>query len=438
MKKGCSIFLLLLCKVVFCNAQESSTIKSVKEVDAGLGFKNKVVEFYEKGNKGYNDILQNNQRSNINSSRANVYISGGITVENDPPGWTRSKSKTKPNRTMARDRQIRNAQIEQYNQKVREYNRMIEEQRRIEEERREAERREREKIEYERKYNAEYSRVLIQTEKKFNQQVDFALQQRENMKVLRTAKIDDLAAYSGYVPSEGQTVKSKPRRNTSIAGIVSKSNGNVGLQGRIPNAAHINSTISLTNTDNFPEERVVIRLENRPEGDPLGNALFYSQKGVEASTLGETMAYQRKAVWAMSEAIIGNSGMPQNINVDLRKQVEYAIRKQQKERALQDMDKIKQNTGMLTPEEQKEFKKIEDNLKEIQANRNINRHQMPNQQQSETNHHNNSEQANPTTSNKSRQDKNNTKSLPEEDLGPLYKRIAELKEQIKVRMSKKQ
>lgn len=211
-----------LCPVVAQDDGGFGDIKSVKEVDAGLGFKNKEVEFYEKGNRGYNEVLRNSQNRQ-SSNMAKIVLSGGVQVSHEPPpGWTTSKLRSSSSQTYIRNRQIRNAQIEKHNQKVREHNRMIEEQRRQDEIRREEARREKERIEQQKRFDAEFNQVMTQTAGRFGRQVDFALQQRENMEILKNAKIDDLPARSGYVPSEGETVSSRPRQRTSLAGIVSK------------------------------------------------------------------------------------------------------------------------------------------------------------------------------------------------------------------------
>ena len=214
-----------LCPVVAQDDGGFGGIKSVKEVDAGLGFKNKEVEFYEKGNRGYNEVLrnyQNNQRSSNRNSEGYEYRSGGIQVDKDPPSWARTSPQLKLRQTAIRNRQIRNAQIEKHNQEIREHNRLIEEQRRLDEERREVQRQIREYLKQQRKYNAEYNRVMDQTAGRFNSQVSFVIQQRENMEVLKDAKIDHLSDKSGYIPSEGETIGSRPRQRTSLAGIVSK------------------------------------------------------------------------------------------------------------------------------------------------------------------------------------------------------------------------
>lgn len=327
MKTRCFVLLILFFVFFLSKAQELDNVKSQKFVNTFFGGYWDI-EFNEKGNDGYNEVLKNHQNNqSSNNKRSQVYYqSGGIMVDNDPPAWTKSRSNIKNKQEVIRNRQIRNAQINNYNQKIREHNRIINEQRRLNEERREAERREKERREYQKKYNAEFNRVMDQTLDRFNRQVDFALQQKENMRILKGKDITTLPPiYSGYVPSNGQTVKPS-RSRTSYGEIVTRGGKPAGKNLD----SHMVPTTLIKNIDKYQEIEFASRKhDKRKEGDPLGNALYYAKKGVNASTIGDKMTYQRKSAWAMSEEITGNGGSL-NINLDLKKKIERAVLKQGK------------------------------------------------------------------------------------------------------------
>lgn len=209
-----------LCPVIAQDDDVLRGIKSVKEVDAGLGFKNKEVEFYENGNRGYNEVLrnyQNNQRSSNRSSGVYEYRSGGIQVDRDPPSWARTSPQSKSRQTAARNRQIRNAQIEEYNQEVREHNRMIEEQRRLDEERREAERQETKQI----LYNEGYARSMASSAQNYERNLQILREMDNRMETIRNNhELDGIPRYSGYVSSGSSNMITK----RSKAGIFPKRN----------------------------------------------------------------------------------------------------------------------------------------------------------------------------------------------------------------------
>ena len=110
----------------------------------------------------------------------------------------------------------------------------------------------------------------------------------------------------------------KPSTKTSISGIVSRKNRGIAVKGLESNAIPITQ---IKKDDHVPPFVIV---NNRPEGDPLGNALYYAKKGVEAKTIGETMIYQKKSAWALSEAI-GKNGLKNTMNPQIQAQVERAV-----------------------------------------------------------------------------------------------------------------
>lgn len=173
------------------------------------------------GNRIYEEVRKQNTDNTRN--RVHEYRSGGITVDCDPPAWTKSRSQSKSNQTAIRNRQIRNAQIEQRNQEIREQNRIIEEQRRLDEELREAERQERIRQRKQQLFNEGYTRSIICSARSFERKMQKLDQMEQNMEYIRNNhQLDGLPRLSGYIPSDGETVNSNPRKKTSLAGIVPK------------------------------------------------------------------------------------------------------------------------------------------------------------------------------------------------------------------------
>ena len=258
-----------LCPVAAQNNDGFGDIKSVKEVDAGLGFKNKEVEFYEKGNSGYNEVLrnyQNNQRSSNRSSGVYEHRSGGIQVDRDPPSWARTSPQSKSRQTTIRNRQIRNAQIEKHNQEIRAYNQMIVEQRRLEEERREAERQEKIRREKQRLYNEGYARSMASSARSYERNLHTLREMNYRMEDIRNNhQLDGIPRYSGYVSSGSSKVTTK----RSKVGILPKRNEQKSNNGLDFNAVPITQISDASSPDFLPIEiptrRTYRAIELKPE-----------------------------------------------------------------------------------------------------------------------------------------------------------------------------
>ena len=331
MKNYISLFLIVLLFMArpapaqdVNDLMEFDDIKSAKWVDGGIMGGYWDIEFKEKtykaGNEGYNNVLQNYQQQNVRrrNSQVNEFRSGGIQVDSDPPAWARKPARTFSKQAKEQQRRQRNAQIERHNREIREYNQRIAEERAREEARREAARRAEREREQQLRYNAEYARAMANSATRFARQVDNAYQQRENIEILRNSKIDHSRSFSSGHSHTDEVVRMKPSTKTSISGIVSRKNRGIAVKGLESNAIPITQ---IKKDDHVPPFVIV---NNRPEGDPLGNALYYAKKGVEAKTIGETMIYQKKSAWALSEAI-GKNGLKNTMNPQIQAQVERAV-----------------------------------------------------------------------------------------------------------------
>ena len=305
--------------------KEFDDIKSARWVDGGiLGNGYWDIEFKEKtheeGNSRYTNVLEKYQQQSVRrkNSQVNEYRSGGIQVDNDPPAWASKPNRSLSHQTKEQQRRQRNAQIANYNQAVRENNRRITEERAREEARREAARRAEREREYQRRYNAEYARAMANSAPRFARQVDNAYRQKENMEILRNSKIDHSRTFSSGHSHTDEVIRTKPRSKTSIAGIVSRRNRGIAVKGLETNSIPITQ---IKNDDHVPPLFIV---NNRPTGDPLGNAIYYGKKGVEAGTIAEKRIYQIKSAWALSEAI-GKNGLKNTMNPQFQSQVKRAV-----------------------------------------------------------------------------------------------------------------
>lgn len=304
-------------------AQVWDDIESAKWVEGGLLGGYWELEFkkknFEIGNRGYRDIISNQQQQNTRRSNSQVYEyrSGGIQVDNDPPAWAKSRTHTMSQQAKAHQRKLRNAQIEQRNREVREHNQRVMRERAAREAEKEAARKAEQERQRQIRYNMEYARAMANSAQRFARQVDNAYQQRENMAYLRDKKIDHLPKFSSGHETTNERIATKPRTKTSIAGIVSKNRRNVAMSGLETHAV----PITIKKEEHVPQFVIV---GNRPSGDPLGNAIYYGKKGVNASTLAEKRVYQIKSAQALSEAI-GRNGMPNNLTPQIQARVEKAV-----------------------------------------------------------------------------------------------------------------